>query len=227
MQLTSGNLFASWFPRPPTGYHRAMDAAHTAKPGYDRNAIVVGISGASGAVYGIRLLQALREAGVATHLIVSPAAELTIALETDWSLDAVRGLATWNHDIGAIGAVLASGSFLTGGMVIAPCSVKTAAMISNSIDENLLIRAADVTLKECRRLVLLVREAPLHVGHLRTLEQLALMGATVFPPVPAFYTRPQTVDDIVDETVGRVLNTLGIENGLATPWQGESGAGEL
>ena len=192
----------------------------------DSNAIVVGISGASGAVYGIRLLGALREAGVATHLIVSPAAELTIALETDWSLDAVRALATWNHDIGATGAVLASGSFLTGGMVIAPCSVKTAAMVANSIGENLLVRAADVTLKERRRLVLLVREAPLHVGHLRTLEQLALMGATVFPPVPAFYTRPQTVDDIVNETVGRVMNTLGIQNGLMTPWRGEGEPGK-
>lgn len=196
------------------------------KPDQDRRAIVVGISGASGAVYGIRLLQALREAGVATHLIVSRAAELTIALETDWSVDAVRALATWNHDISSIGAVLASGSFHTGGMVVAPCSIKTAAMIANSIAENLLIRAADVTLKERRRLVLLVREAPLHVGHLRTLEQLALMGATVFPPVPAFYTRPQTVDDIVNETVGRVMNTLGIENGLATPWRGDGEAGE-
>ena len=196
------------------------------KPDMDGRAIVVGISGASGAVYGIRLLQALREAGVATHLIVSRAAELTIALETDWSVDAVRALATWNHDIGSIGAVLASGSFLTGGMVVAPCSVKTAAMIANSIAENLLIRAADVTLKERRRLVLLVRETPLHVGHLRTLEQLALMGATVFPPVPAFYTRPQTVDDIVNETVGRVMNTLGIENGLAIPWRGEDESGD-
>jgi flavin prenyltransferase len=188
----------------------------------DPHPIIVGISGASGALYGIRLLQALRDAGVETHLIVTPAAEHTIALETDWSLEAVRGLAAHNHDVGEIGAAPASGSWQTRGMVIAPCSIKSAALIANSIAENLLIRAADVTLKEGRRLVLLVRETPLHVGHLRMLEQLALMGATVFPPVPAFYNRPRTLDDIVAHTVGRVLTMFGIENDLAVSWRGEA-----
>jgi flavin prenyltransferase len=187
----------------------------------DSNAVIVGISGASGAVYGIRLLKALRDVGVETHLVVSEAAERTIALETDWSVEDVRALATRSYPITDVGAAPASGSNRTRGMVVAPCSIKTASMIAHSIADNLLVRAADVTLKEGRRLVLLVRETPLHVGHLRTLEQLALMGATVFPPVPAFYNRPGTVEDIVTETVGRVLNTLGIENSLVMPWRGE------
>jgi flavin prenyltransferase len=184
----------------------------------DKN-IVVGISGASGAIYGIRLLEALREtADVVTHLIVTPAAELTIRLETDWEPEEVVALADHVYGFEEIGASVASGSFPTTGMVIAPCSMKTAGMVANSISENLLIRAADVTLKEKRKLVLMVRETPLHLGHVRTMESLLLMGAVIFPPVPAFYHRPQTVADMVDQTVSRVLDTLGIENNLAKRW---------
>lgn len=180
---------------------------------------MVGISGASGAIYGIRLLEALRSIDdVVTHLIVTPAARLTIQLETDWSIDAVEALADVVYGCDEIDAAVASGSFRTWGMVIAPCSIKTAGMVANSISDNLLIRAADVTLKERRKLVLMVRECPLHLGHVRTMESLLLMGAVVFPPVPAFYHRPQSLDDVISHTVGRVLDVLGVSNSLSKEW---------
>jgi 4-hydroxy-3-polyprenylbenzoate decarboxylase len=171
-------------------------------------------------VYGVRLLEVLRGSDYTSHVIVTPAARLTLSLETDYSPEYVDSLADHLYELDAIGARLASGSFSTMGMVIAPCSVKTASMIANSISENLLVRAADVTLKERRRLVLVVRETPIHLGHVKTFEKLITMGATVFLPVPAFYNRPKTIDDIVNQTVGRVLDSLGVDNDLTKPWDG-------
>jgi flavin prenyltransferase len=183
--------------------------------------IVVGITGASGVVYGIRLLQALRaRPDIETHLVVSPAAKQTIAAETDWAIKDVEALAHTVHDVHQIGATIASGSFLTRGMIVIPCSIKTLSAISNSYADDLIARAADVTLKEGRPLVLVVRETPLHLGHLRLMERAAEIGAVIFPPMPAFYNRPQTLDALIDDTVGRVLARLGLENDLFTPWSG-------
>jgi flavin prenyltransferase len=185
--------------------------------------LVVGISGASGAILGIRLLEALQLAErVESHLVISPAARMTITQETDWQYDEVVSLAdvVYNHQ--NIAASIASGSFDTCGMVIVPCSIKTLSAVANSYSENLLARAADVTLKEGRPLVLVVRETPLHVGHLRLMAQAAETGAVIFPPVPAFYTRPESIDDIVNNIVGRVLARLGIENPLYEKWYSDS-----
>lgn len=190
--------------------------------------IVVGISGASGVIYGIRLLQALRDRpNIETHLIISFAAKQTIAAETDWAIKDVEALAHTLHDVRQIGATIASGSFKTRGMVVIPCSIKTLSAISNSYADDLIARAADVTLKEGRPLLLVVRETPLHVGHLRLMERAAEIGAVIFPPMPSFYGRPQTLDDVIDETVGRVLARLGLDNELFTPWSGmRRGSGE-
>ncbi len=183
--------------------------------------IVVGISGASGVVYGIRLLELLRAAaGVETHLVLSDPAKRTIVEETDWVVKDVEALATHRHDNKDIGASIASGSFKTDGMVIAPCSVKEAASVAHCLADNLMTRAADVTLKEGRPLVLLVRETPLHVGHLRMLTQLAEMGAVILPPMPAFYHRPKQIEDLVDHTLARVLDRLQIPQTLIGEWQG-------
>ncbi len=177
--------------------------------------IILGISGATGAIYGIRALEILREhAEVEIHLVVSEAGALTIEEETSWKLKEVFGLAHFTYDIGDIGASISSGSFLHEGMIIAPCSIKTMSMISNSIDSNLLVRSADVTLKERRKLVLLVREAPLHLGHLRLMTHLAEIGAMIYPPAPSFYHKPETIDDIVNQTVGKVLDQFGINHDL-------------
>lgn len=173
--------------------------------------LIVGISGASGVIYGIRLLQALRGLGVESHLVVSRAAEMTLAHETDLKLKDVAALADVVHPVGNVGAAIASGSFRTLGMVVAPCSVRTLSEIASGVTTTLLSRAADVVLKERRRLVLLVRETPLHAGHLRSMAQVTGMGAVVMPPVPAFYTRPRSLDDIVDQTVGRALDQFGLE----------------
>ncbi len=182
---------------------------------------VVGISGATGAIYGIRLAEILRKVpDVETHLIITEAGAQTIAEETDWTVEEVTRLAHVTYEIGNIGASLSSGSFHHDGMVIAPCSIKTMSMISNSISSNLLIRAADVTLKEKRKLILLVREAPLHLGHLRQMVNLAEMGAIIHPPLPAFYSRPKSVDDIVNHTVGRILDHFGIDHDLFERWKG-------
>jgi 4-hydroxy-3-polyprenylbenzoate decarboxylase len=182
--------------------------------------IVVAISGASGAIYGIRALRALRAMPhVETHLIISPAAKQTIAAETDWALKEVEALAHTVYDARAIGAAIASGSFATRGMIVIPCSVKTLSAIANSYSADLIARAADVTLKEGRPLVLVVRETPLHLGHLRLMTRAAEIGAIIFPPVPAFYPKLQTLDAIVDDTVGRVLARIGLDNDLYARWK--------
>jgi 4-hydroxy-3-polyprenylbenzoate decarboxylase len=174
--------------------------------------IVVGISGASGVVHGIRLLEVLEKVdGVEVHLIVSNAGKRTISLETDRTVEEVEGLADRCYRVGDIAAAVASGSFRTAAMVVVPCSMKTLSGIANSYADNLLIRAAEVTLKDRRPLVLVPRETPLHLGHLRLLVKVAEMGAVVMPPMPAFYHRPETVGEIVDQTVNRILDVLGIE----------------
>lgn len=183
--------------------------------------IIVGISGASGAVYGVALLRALRALpGVESHLVVSDAGWLNIAHETGLAPADVQALADVAHDNAAIGASIASGSFRAAGMVVAPCSMRTLAAIAHGLADNLLTRAADVVLKERRRLVLLARETPLHLVHLRNMVTVTEMGAVVCPPVPAFYQRPQTVDDIVQHSVARALDLLGLDNDLAPRWQG-------
>ncbi len=182
--------------------------------------LVVGISGASGAILGIRLLQALRGTEIETHLVLSPASQTTIQQETDWKIDDVRSLASVNYGFTDLGAAISSGSFATMGMVVIPCSVKTLSAVAHSYSANLLVRAADVTLKEGRPLLLVVRESPWHYGHLRLMQRVVCSGAIIFPPVPAFYTHPQTVDDIVDNIVGRVLARLGLDNDLYQAWQG-------
>ena len=183
--------------------------------------LVVGISGASGAIYGVRLLEVLRAQGIETHLVLSDAARRTVLHETGRTLDEVRALATQVHENADIGAAIASGSFRHDGMAVAPCSIKTLSAIANSFAANLLTRAADVTLKERRRLVLLVRETPLHLGHLRLMVQAAEMGAVLLPPVPAFYHPPTTVEQIVDQAVQRALDLLGVTAELAPRWSGD------
>jgi 4-hydroxy-3-polyprenylbenzoate decarboxylase len=182
--------------------------------------LVVAITGASGVILGIRLLEMLRPTHIETHLVLSPAARATIAQETSWKVSDVAALAHQHYSHGDIGAAIASGSFGTIGMVVIPCSIKTLSAIANSYADDLISRAADVTLKEGRRLVLVVRETPLHRGHIRLLDQAAQAGAVIFPPVPAFYARPQTLDDMITNTVGRVLARLGIENQGYSEWTG-------
>lgn len=183
--------------------------------------LVVGITGASGVIYGIRLLEVLRANDeVETHLVISPAAKATIAQETDWKVSAVEALADAVYDTRDIGAAIASGSFATVGMVIIPCSIKTLSAVAHSYSADLISRAADVTLKEGRPLVLVVRETPLHLGHLRLMARAAEIGAVIFPPVPAWYGRPKTLDDVINGTVGRVLLRLGFDNDLYTRWLG-------
>ncbi|MBL8629362.1 MAG: UbiX family flavin prenyltransferase [Rhodospirillaceae bacterium] len=183
-----------------------------------RNRLIVGISGASGIVYGLRVLEALRDAGVETHLVMSKAAEVTLAYETKAKVKEVKSLASVVYNNADIGAAIASGSFKTSGMLIAPCSIRTVSEIASGVTSSLLTRAADVVLKERRRLVLMVRETPLHVGHLRTLTSVSEMGAIVAPPVPGFYALPQSLDDMIDHTVGRVLDLFEIESGLVRRW---------
>lgn len=180
--------------------------------------VILGVTGASGAVYAQRALAALNEAGVETHLAVSKAAEMTIRYELGMSGRDFAESATAHYAIGDIGAPISSGSFVTEGMIITPCSVKTMSEIATGVTSTLIARAADVVLKERRRLVLMVRETPFHLGHLRTMTQLAEMGAIIAPPLPAFYTEPQTVDDLVDQSVGRALDLLGIETSLVKRW---------
>lgn len=184
--------------------------------------IVVGISGASGVIYGVRLLNLLKETDYETHLIISKAGKLNIEIETDHRPGDVIAMADYSYDHADMAAALASGSFLTAGMVVAPCTIKTLAGIANSYTENLLVRAADVTLKEKRKLVLVVRETPLHKGHLRLMAQAADMGAHILPPVPSFYHQPKTIDDIIDQTIGKIFDYLGIAHHLFKRWQGET-----
>ena len=186
-----------------------------------RPRLIVGISGASGVIFGIRLLELLRDIGIETHLIVSRAAQVTLAYETDLKLADVEKLATVVHSNQDIGAAVSSGSFRTLGMIIAPCSVKTMSEIATGVTPNLLSRAADVALKERRRVVLLLRETPLHIGHIRTMAAVTEAGAIVYPPVPAFYARPQSLAEAVDHTLGRVLDLFDIEVGKVRRWTGE------
>ena len=181
--------------------------------------IIIGISGASGVVLGIRMLQVLQTLPVETHLVFSPSAEETLLEETDWQLSDVLSLADAVYSYNDVGAVIASGSFYTDGMIVIPCSIKSLSSIANSYNADMLTRAADVTLKEGRRLILVVREAPLHLGHIRLMERAAEIGAVIFPPVPAFYARPFTIDDIVDNIVGRVLMRFGIQNDIFLEWK--------
>lgn len=184
--------------------------------------LIVGISGATGAIYGVRMLEIL--AGikdVETHLVLTRAAKMTIEVETPHTVKAVEALADFVHDINNIGASISSGSFRTEGMVIAPCSMKSMGGIAHSVGGDLLVRAADVVLKERKRLVLLVRETPLHLGHLESMVALTRMGAVIFPPVPAFYHRPKTLDEVINQTVTRVLDQFGIDVGLFERWSDE------
>ncbi|HEY1545384.1 MAG TPA: UbiX family flavin prenyltransferase [Xanthobacteraceae bacterium] len=182
--------------------------------------LIVGISGASGVIYGVRILELLRHTDIETHLVMSRSAEMTLAYESDLKPKDVKALASVTHPVADIGASISSGSFPTMGMVIAPCSIKTMSEIATGVTSSLLSRAADVVLKEKRRLVLALRETPLHGGHLRTMTTLADIGAVVAPIVPAFYTRPKTVDDIVNHTVGRLLDLFGIETKTVKRWKG-------
>ncbi len=182
--------------------------------------LVVGMSGATGSIYGIRLLEVTRKLGIETHLVMSNSAKRTVQLETDWDVEYVESLAARVHDINDIAACISSGSFKHDGMALIPCSIKSLSALANSFNTNLLIRAADVTLKERRKLVVVPRETPLHVGHLRLMREVAENGAILLPPMPAFYHRPKTIQDIVDQTVGKVLDQFGIEAHLFERWSG-------
>lgn len=183
--------------------------------------LIIGITGASGVIYGIRLLEVLSSMKESeTHLIISEAGEMNIGYETDWKIEDVKAMASFCYRINDISARIASGSFKTEGMIIAPCTVKTMSALANSYADNLLTRAGDVTLKERRKLILLVRETPLHLGHIRSMEKLAEMGAIIMPPVPAFYHRPRTIQDIIDHTIGKALDIFGIEHNLFERWSG-------
>lgn len=187
--------------------------------------IIIGMSGASGLIYGIRLLEVLQQADdIETHLVMTAAARLNISLETDWQADQVIAMADVVHSAKDLAASIASGSFRTDGMIVAPCSMKTLSAIVNSYADNLLTRAADVVLKERRRLVLMPRETPLHAGHCELLLKACQIGAIVAPPMPALYARPATVDDIINHSVGRILDLFDIESGLVKRWQGAAAA---
>lgn len=176
----------------------------------DRPRLIVGISGASGVAYGLRALEACRDLSIESHLILSRAAALTIAQETELSVADVQARADVSHKVGDVGASIASGSFPTLGMIVAPCSVRTMSEVATGVTSSLLTRAADVTLKERRPLVLMVRETPLHLGHLRTMVKLAEMGAVITPPLPAFYAKPSSLEEMVDQSVGRALDLFGL-----------------
>lgn len=184
----------------------------------DKQRLIVGISGASGVIYGVRMLEMLRSLPVETHLVMSKAAEVTLAYETDLKAKDVQALADVIHRFEDMGAAISSGSFRTAGMVIAPCSVRSLAEIASGVTSSLLTRAADVTLKERRRLVLMVRETPLHSGHLQNMLAVSQMGGIIAPPVPAFYARPDSLEAMVDHSIGRVLDLFGIESGAVTRW---------
>lgn len=189
--------------------------------------LIIGMSGASGVIYGIRLLDVLKALPeVETHLVMSNGAKLNVALETDWQVKAVEALADVVHSDQNLAATIASGSYATDGMIIAPCAMKTLSGVVNSYADNLVVRAADVVLKEQRRLVIVPRETPLHVGHCRLMYEAAQMGAVIVPPMPAFYNDPQSVDDIVNHTVGRLIDLFGVDSGLVKRWQGAGNRGD-
>jgi len=180
--------------------------------------LIIGISGASGVIYGIRILEVLKNQDIETHLIISDAGKLNIKIETDYDVDEVISMADFNYTNKEIASSVASGSFLSMGMVVAPCTVKTLSGIVNSFNDNLLIRVADVQLKEKRKLALLFRETPLHKGHLQLLTRASDIGAYIIPPLPAFYHHPETIDDIINQSVGKVLDYIGIEHNLFKRW---------
>jgi len=180
--------------------------------------IVIGISGASGVIYGIKMLSLLQEKDFQTHLVISESGRQNIEIETSYKADDVAAMADYTYDNRDVGAALASGSYLTEGMVVVPCTIKTLSGIANSYTNNLLVRAADVTLKEKRKLVLVVRETPLHVGHLSLMMKTANMGAHILPPIPSFYNQPKSIDDIIHQTIGKIFDYLGIEHNLFTRW---------
>lgn len=183
--------------------------------------LIIGITGASGVIYGIRLLEILStKKDIETHLVTSEAGEINIKYETAWRIKDIKALADFSYNIDDVGARLASGSFKNDGMVVVPCTIKTMSALANSYTENLLIRAGDVTLKERRKLILVVRETPLHIGHIRSMERLSEMGAIIMPPVPSFYHRPKTIEDIIDHTLGKILDIFGIEHNLFQRWSG-------
>jgi 4-hydroxy-3-polyprenylbenzoate decarboxylase len=183
--------------------------------------LIIGITGATGVIYGIRLLEVLAaKKDVETHLIISEAGETTIRYETERQVEEIKKLADFSYDNDNVAARISSGSFRTDGMIIAPCTVKTMSALANSYTQNLIIRAGDVVLKERQKLVLMIRETPLHLGHLRNMEKLAEMGAIIMPPVPAFYHKPQTIEQIVDHTVGKTLDIFGIKHDLYKRWDG-------
>jgi len=188
--------------------------------------LIVAITGATGVIYGAELLRVLKELGQETHLIVSEAAALNFSIETDYSLDDIKGLASVVYDNKDIGAAVASGSFRTCGMVVAPCTVKTLSAIANSFTYNLVVRAADVTLKERRKLVLMVRETPLHKGHLDLMSRAADYGAVILPPMPAFYHKPQSIMDLIHQSIGKALDQVGIEHDLFRRWTGHEVKGQ-
>ena len=189
--------------------------------------LIVGMSGASGVIYGIRMLEVLQSLdGVETHLVMSPSAKVVLDRETSYTAEYVESLADQVHGFRNQAASISSGSFKTDGMVIAPCSMKTLSAIANSHNDSLLVRAADVVLKECRRLVLMPREVPLHVGHCRLLYEAAQLGAVIAPPIPSFYNKPQTIDDLVNHSVGRVLDLFDLEAGIVKRWAGQKQNGD-
>jgi 4-hydroxy-3-polyprenylbenzoate decarboxylase len=195
----------------------------TKSPSENKKRLIIALTGASGAIYGIRALQALQAADdIETHLVISPSAQCTIAEETDMAVDDIKALADQVHSFKDIGASLSSGSYPTLGMLIAPCSVKTLSGIANCYDDNLIVRAADVCLKERRTVVALLRETPFHLGHIKIMEQATLNGAIVMPPVPAFYHRPTTIDGIVNQTVGRALDLFDLDVNLVERWKEET-----
>ncbi|MDA0240890.1 MAG: UbiX family flavin prenyltransferase [Proteobacteria bacterium] len=186
----------------------------------DKRRIIIGMSGASGVIYGIRALEMLRSVGdVETHLVFSPATAQTVAAETDMTLDEIKDLADVVYSYKDIGAATSSGSFRTDGMLVAPCSIKTLSGIANSYNDNLITRSADVCLKERRPVILLVRETPLHLGHLELMQRATQYGCSIVPPVPAFYHRPKTIDDIVNQTIGRALDLIGIDTKSVYRWK--------
>lgn len=182
--------------------------------------LVIGISGASGVIYGVEMLRVLKELGHPRHLIISESGERNLRIETDYTMDQVKAMADVVYDVRDVGAAVASGSFPTKGMIIAPCTIKTLSAVANSFNYNLLIRAADVQLKEKRPLVLMVRETPLHKGHLELMAKAADLGALILPPVPAFYHKPKTIQDIINQSIGKALDHFGIEHNLFARWQG-------
>jgi 4-hydroxy-3-polyprenylbenzoate decarboxylase len=201
--------------------NRSAGDEGSGRPDIEKKRLIVGITGASGVIMGIRTLEVLRKIDeIETHLVISPAAKIAIAQETEWKISEVLNLADVHRSCQDIGATIASGSYNTMGMIVIPCSIKTLSAIANSFAADLLSRAADVTLKEGRPLLLVLRETPLHRGHIRLMDRAAKAGAIIFPPVPAFYAKPQTIDDVVENLVGRVLARMGIENEAYLRWSG-------